>query len=203
MSYPFQLKKLPYEYTDLEPCISKSTLEFHHDKHLKAYTDNFNKAIETVTEVHNCSVEDILKNLTLIPENLRQGVINNGGGVFNHNFYFDGLTKEKNKKIPERLKCLLEENFSSVELFIEQLKKAALTYFGSGWAWLVQDKENGKLKIVTTRNQDTPLGENLNPLLNLDVWEHAYYIDYQNRRADYIEGYMNIIDWDVVDSRLK
>ena len=200
-NYPFQLKSLPYDYFQLEPFISKMTLEYHHDKHLQAYTDNLNKVLKEIPELQETSLIDILKNLNNIPENFKTGIINNGGGVFNHNFYFDQLSPSVDMDIPESLKTKLIKDFSSVENFIEELKKAALGCFGSGWAWLVEDNNNN-LQIITTKNQDTPFKDNLKPLLNLDVWEHAYYIDYQNRRAAYIDAFIHIINWDVVANRL-
>lgn len=200
-NYPFQLKSLPYDYLQLEPFISKMTLEYHHDKHLQAYTDNLNKVLKEVPELQETSLVDILTNLDNLPENFKTGIINNGGGVFNHNFYFDQLSSNVDMDIPENLKSKLIKDFSSVENFIEELKKAALGCFGSGWAWLVEDNNNN-LQIITTKNQDTPLKDNLKPLLNLDVWEHAYYIDYQNRRAAYIDAFMHVINWDVVANRL-
>lgn len=200
-NYPFQLKSLPYDYLQLEPFISKMTLEYHHDKHLQAYTDNLNKVLKEVPELQETSLVDILTTLDNLPENFKTGIINNGGGVFNHNFYFDQLSSNVDMDIPENLKSKLIKDFSSVENFIEELKKAALGCFGSGWAWLVEDNNNN-LQIITTKNQDTPLKDNLKPLLNLDVWEHAYYIDYQNRRAAYIDAFMHVINWDVVANRL-
>lgn len=200
-NYPFQLKSLPYDYLQLEPFISKMTLEYHHDKHLQAYTDNLNKVLKEVPELQETSLVDILTNLDNLPENFKTGIINNGGGVFNHNFYFDQLSSNVDMDIPENLKSKLIKDFSSVENFIEELKKAALGCFGSGWAWLVEDNNNN-LQIITTKNQDTPLKDNLKPLLNLDVWEHAYYIDYQNRRAAYIDAFIHVINWDVVANRL-
>lgn len=201
-NYPFQLKSLPYDYVDLEPFISKMTLEYHHDKHLQAYTDNLNKVLNEIPELQNTPLTDILKNISTIPEKFKSAVINNGGGVFNHNFYFDQLTSNIHMDIPDKLKLKIEKDFTSIDNFKIELKQAALACFGSGWAWLVEDKDEN-LKIITTKNQDTPLVDSLNPLLNLDVWEHAYYIDYQNKRADYIDSFMNIVNWNVVCDRLS
>lgn len=199
--YPFKLQPLNFDYSELEPCISKRTLEFHHDKHLLGYTNNLNKALENAPELQGHSLNYILSNLKKVPEDIRTAITNNGGGVFNHVFYFEALTKAETKEIPEKLKLKLEENFGSVDQFLEEFKKTALTHFGSGWAWLVLDKDNS-LKIVSTSNQETPLKNDLKPLLTIDVWEHAYYLDYQNLRGSYIDNFIKIIDWDVVANRL-
>ncbi|MFK4785186.1 superoxide dismutase [Fusobacterium sp. MFO224] len=199
--YPFKLEPLKFDYSELEPCISKRTLEFHHDKHLLGYTNNLNKALENTPELQELSLKYILSNLKKVPENIRTAVTNNGGGVFNHIFYFEALTKAETKEIPEKLKLKLEENFESVDKFLEKFKNTALSHFGSGWAWLVLDKDNS-LKIVSTSNQETPLKDDLKPLLTIDVWEHAYYLDYQNLRGSYIDNFIKIINWDVVANRL-
>ncbi|MGO2118914.1 MAG: superoxide dismutase [Fusobacterium sp.] len=199
--YPFQLQPLKFEYNDLEPYISKKTLEFHHDKHLLGYTNNLNKALEKSPELQTHSLKHILSNLEEIPENIKTTVINNGGGVFNHIFYFETLIKGGSEIIPEKLKLKLEESFTSVDEFLKKFKEAALTHFGSGWAWLVLDKDN-TLKIISTSNQETPLKYDLKPLLTIDVWEHAYYLDYQNLRGAYIDNFMKIINWEVVENRL-
>ncbi len=197
--YPFKLEALPFEYTDLEPVISKTTLEFHKDKHLNAYTNNLNAALEKASELHEMSLCDILKDLSKVPSEILGAVTNNGGGVFNHNFYFEALVEPNSKELGGALKDKIVEDFGSVEKFIEEFKAAAATVFGSGWAWLVL--KDGKLSIIKTANQDTPLKDGYRPLLTIDVWEHAYYLDYQNLRPSYIEKYMTIINWDKVAER--
>lgn len=199
MKYPFSLLELPYSYTDLEPAISQRTLEFHRDKHLNAYTNNLNAALEKAEILHNLEIEEILSNLDKVPADVLTAVTNNGGGVYNHNFYFQALTKPNSTELKGELKAKIEEDFGSVEKFVGEFKAAATTLFGSGWAWLVL--KDGKLQIIKTANQDTPLKDDYKPLLTIDVWEHAYYIDYQNLRPTYIEKYMTIVNWDLIEKR--
>ena len=197
--YPFSLRELPYEYTALEPVISKTTIEFHKDKHLNAYTNNLNDALSKAPELQNLELEEILSHLDKVPKDLLAPVTNNGGGVYNHNFYFEALTSPNTTELKGDLKDKIVEDFGSVENFIDEFKKAAATVFGSGWAWLVL--KDGKLEVIKTANQETPLKDGYVPLLTIDVWEHAYYIDYQNLRPTYIEKYMTIINWDLVAER--
>lgn len=199
--YPFKLRELPYDYTDLEPVISKKTLEFHRDKHLNAYTNNLNDALAKSEELQSLSLNEILSNLDKVPKDLLAPVTNNGGGVFNHNFYFEALTKPNSTELKGELKEKIEKDFGSVDKFITEFKQSATTLFGSGWAWLVL--KDGKLKIIKTTNQDTPLKDKYIPLLTIDVWEHAYYLDYQNLRPSYIEKYISIINWDIVAKRYE
>lgn len=199
-SYPFELTVLPYDYSGLEPSISKTTLEFHHDKHYQTYVNNLNTALNDSKELKRKSLEELLKSPQELPQDLAAAVINNGGGVFNHNFYFEALTSISSTAPSKRLADALDKTFGSFDAFFAEFKKAALAQFGSGWAWLIMD-ENEKLKIVRTANQDTPLKDGLKPLLTIDVWEHAYYLDYQNRRADYVDAYLKIINWDVISKR--
>ena len=202
LTYPIQLPELPYGYTELMPSISKTTLEFHHDKHLKAYIDNYNKAMADCPELHNKPLNDILSNLSTVPSSAQTAIRNNGGGVFNHFFYFDALTTPKTSKPSTTLMAMICEAFGSEEKFRAEFKAAALSQFGSGWAWLVMDA-NQKLSIIKTANQDTPLALGYTPLLTIDVWEHAYYLDYQNLRPNYIDAYFDIINWAVVENRLS
>lgn len=197
--YPFKLKELPYDYTCLEPVISKKTLEFHKDKHLNAYTNNLNDALAKSEELQSLSLNEILSNLDKIPKDLLAPVTNNGGGVFNHNFYFEALTKPNSTELKGELKEKIEKDFGSFDKFVSEFKQAAATLFGSGWAWLVL--KDGKLEIIKTVNQDTPLKDKYIPLLTIDVWEHAYYLDYQNLRPTYIEKYMTIVNWDIIAKR--
>ena len=199
-SYPFDLMVLPYDYSALQPSVSRTTLEFHHDKHHQTYVNNLNAALEGSKDFRKKNLEEILSNLDKLPRDIATAVTNNGGGVFNHNFYFEALTAPDSTAPSDKLKDALEKTFGSFENFLAEFKKAALAQFGSGWAWLVMD-DGSSLKIVRTANQDTPLKDGMKPLLTIDVWEHAYYLDYQNRRADYIDSYFKIVNWDIVSRR--
>ena len=189
-----QLPNLPYSYDALEPHIDARTMEIHHSKHHNAYVTNLNNAIAG-TEMENLSLEDLFKNMSKYPMPVR----NNGGGHYNHTLFWESLTPG-GKPMSEAFKIRLEATFGSVHAFREAFKDAALKRFGSGWAWLVLDNE--VLKVVSTPNQDAPISDGQKELLGLDVWEHAYYLNYQNRRADYIEAFWSIVDWQVVESRL-
>lgn len=202
LQYPVSLQDLPYGYQALNPSISESTLHYHHDKHLKTYIDNFNKAIENDSDLKSKPLTAILSNLDSVDKSIATAVRNNGGGVFNHYFYFDALTNSGTTKPSASLLDAINKAFGGEEGFRKEFKAAALSQFGSGWAWLVMD-ENKNLSIIKTANQDTPLELGLTPLLTIDVWEHAYYLDYQNRRADYIDAYFNIINWNVIESRFN
>ena len=199
-SYPFDLMVLPYDYSALQPSVSRTTLEFHHDKHHQTYVNNLNAALEGSKEFRKKSLEEILSSLDTLPADIAAAITNNGGGVFNHNFYFDALAPQGTTKPTKKFEDAVAAAFGSMENMLAEFKKAALAQFGSGWAWLVIDADTN-LKIVRTANQETPLKDGLKPLLTIDVWEHAYYLDYQNRRADYIDGYFKIINWDVVSKR--
>ncbi len=200
--YPITIEALPYNYDALSPSISKETLEFHHDKHLATYIKNYNDALKDYPTLQKESLITILSDLeNKVDPAIRTKVRNNGGGVYNHFFYFETLTSPKSSKPSDRMMKALEDEFNSYQEFCTEFKEAALGQFGSGWAWLVQDTD-GKLRIIKTANQDTPLEQNLTPLLTIDVWEHAYYLDYQNKRVDYIDKYFDIIDWSVVESRM-
>lgn len=199
-SFPFELMPLPFDYAALEPAISKTTVEFHHDKHHQTYVTNLNNALAENKALKNKSLEELLRAPDALPKEIATVVINNGGGVFNHNFYFEALTAPGSTEPSGKLKDALVKTFGSVDNFLAEFKKAALAQFGSGWAWLVVDADES-LSICRTANQDTPLKDGHKPLLTIDVWEHAYYLDYQNRRADYIDAYARIINWDVVSKR--
>lgn len=188
-----ELPKLNYEYNALEPYIDEETMTIHHSKHHKTYVDKYNAAIKG-TEFENTPVKEVLENLEKVPKEKRQAIINNGGGVWNHTFFWSIL--KKGTVIPEELKEILEKNFGSVEKFKEEFTNAALNQFGSGWAWLVKDGD--KLKVVKTPMQDSPISNGLKPVLAIDVWEHAYYLKYQNKRPDYVENFYNVINWDEV-----
>ena len=199
-SYPFDLMTLPYDYSGLEPSISKTTLEFHHDKHHQTYVSNLNTTLAGSREFQKKSLEEILGSPDKLPADIATAVTNNGGGVFNHNFYFEELAAPETTSPSRKLEDAVAAAFGSFENFLAEFRKAALAQFGSGWAWLVVDADTN-LRIVRTANQDTPLKDRLKPILTIDVWEHAYYLDYQNRRADYIDAFFKIINWDVVSKR--
>ena len=188
----FELPELPYAYNALEPIISKKTLEFHHDKHHAAYVNNLNNLIKG-TEFENADIIDIIMKST-------GGIFNNAAQVWNHTFYFDQFGKDSSKGPNSQLAEAINASFGSFDQFKEKFTTAAKTLFGSGWAWLVK-KTNGSLDIVQTSNAANPLTEGLIPILTCDVWEHAYYLDYQNKRPDYIANFWDIINWDIVSGR--
>lgn len=189
----FSLPKLPYAYDALEPFIDKATMEIHHDKHHQTYVNNLNVALEKYPELQNKKVEDLLKNIGSIPAEIRQAVINNGGGHANHTLFWELLTPEVASKPEDELATKINEVFGTFEDFKTKFTDAAIKRFGSGWAWLV--KSGDTLEVYNTANQESPLSEGKTPILTLDVWEHAYYLKYQNRRADYIEAWWNIVNW--------
>lgn len=188
-----ELVKLDYEYNALEPYIDEATMRIHHSKHHQAYVDKYNAAVKG-TALEGLGVEEVLKSLNNVPDNVKHAVINNGGGVWNHNLFWKLLKKDT--AMPEELKKAIEDSFGSFEKFKEEFTNASLTQFGSGWAWLVKD--GNQLKVVKTSNQDTPISQGLKPILALDVWEHAYYLKYQNRRPEYVENFFNVVNWDEV-----
>lgn len=193
--YPFELKPLPYEYNALEPHIDEATMKLHHDNHLKTYVDNLNDAISSYPEFHNWYLETFLCNLYSLPIDLRTKVRNNAGGVYNHNLFFSLLNSPNINSIPfGNLAEKIDKDFGSYENFKEQFKESALKQFGSGYTWLVIDR-NKNLKIINTSNQNTPLELNLYPVLLIDVWEHAYYLKYNNRRNEYINNFFSIINF--------
>ena len=194
----FELKPLPYAYDALEPYIDKETMMLHHDKHEKAYVDNLNKAIAKYPELYKKGIEGILKDLDSVPEDVRETVKNNAGGVYNHEFFWSIMSPEKDQTPSGELLKAINRDFESLENFKNKFKEAALGRFGSGWAWLVSDKD-GKLSIISTPNQDTPISKGLTPILGLDVWEHAYYLKYQNRRGDYIDNWWHVVNWKQVE----
>lgn len=190
----YQAKELPYAYDALEPYIDKETMILHHDKHYKAYVDKLNAALDKHPDLYSYSLSDLLKNVENLPKDISEAVINNGGGVYNHEFFFNIMTP--NSTNPSgKLNDAINRDFGSFDNFKSEFSKAALNVFGSGWAWLVSDLD-GKLSIITTSNQNTPLPQNLSPIIGLDVWEHAYYLKYKNERNKYIDNWFNVINWD-------
>lgn len=193
-TYPFVVRPLPYEYDALVPVLDEETLHFHHDKHYKTYVDNLNNALADYPELQRLSLEELLGGIDSLPAQVQTPVRNNGGGVYNHELYFDSMKNPVGQEPDGILAEAIDRDFGSYKQWKEQMKQAAVSKFGSGWAWLVTD-ENGKLSIVQTANQDVPDLKKYTPLLLVDVWEHAYYLQYQNRRADYVEGWFDLINW--------
>ncbi len=196
---PFTLPPLPYAYDALEPHIDAQTMHIHHDKHHAAYVANLNKAVAEFPEVGKKPVEDLLKDLNSVPEKIRTAVRNNGGGHYNHSLFWQMMKKDGGGEPTGDLAKAIDASFGNFSAFKENFSKAALGQFGSGWAWLVLDGD--ALKIEDTANQDTPLSAGKPPLLGLDVWEHAYYLKHQNKRADYIAAWWNVVNWDFVSER--
>ncbi|MGB3344745.1 MAG: superoxide dismutase [Aequorivita sp.] len=194
----FELPKLPYAFDALEPNIDAKTMEIHHGKHHQGYTDNLNKAIAG-TKLEGKSIEDILKNLDMSNNAVR----NNGGGYYNHNLFWEVMSPKGGGKPSGDLASAIDNAFGSFDAFKEKFSNAAKTRFGSGWAWLCVHK-GGKLEVCSTPNQDNPLMPNTGcegyPILGLDVWEHAYYLKYQNRRPDYVSAFWNVVNWDKVSA---
>ncbi len=197
----FELPALPYAYDALEPVIDADTMRFHHDKHHATYVANLNKALEAHPELFERSVEFLIAHLNHLPEDIKGAVRNNGGGTYNHTLFWEMMAPEGQTAFAGPVADKIKETFGSYEEFKKQFAAAAAGRFGSGWAWLVADGD--KLDIHSTANQDNPLTEGKRPLLCLDVWEHAYYLKYQNRRVDYINEWFRIINWDFVNEQYK
>lgn len=191
------LPDLPYPHDALEPYIDAQTMQIHHGKHHATYVNNLNAALEKYPELQNKSVEELLKDINSVPEDIRTAVRNNGGGHHNHSLFWRIMGPNKGGEPTGALADAINKAFGSFAAFKEEFTKAATTRFGSGWAWLVVDKD-GNLKVISTPNQDSPLMEGLTPILGLDVWEHAYYLKYQNRRPEYIENFWNVVNWAAV-----
>ncbi|MFB9859968.1 superoxide dismutase [Salinicoccus siamensis] len=190
----FELPELPYAYDALEPHIDKETMEIHHTKHHNTYVTKLNDAVKG-TDLESKSIEDIIKNLDSVPEDKKTAVRNNGGGHLNHSLFWELLTPET-KELSGELKEAIESKFGSVDKFKEEFEAAGAGRFGSGWAWLVVN--NGELEIVSTPNQDNPMTDGKTPILGVDVWEHAYYLKYQNKRPEYLKAFWNVVNWDKV-----
>ena len=197
----FTLPDLPYAYDALSPYIDELTMRTHHGKHFQGYTNKLNKAIEN-TEFKDSSITEILSSI----ESSSTAIRNNGGGYYNHKLFFESLSPEPKLKPEGKLMAAIETDFGSYEAFVDEFSKTAGSVFGSGWAWLIKD-ENGKLAIVGTANQDNPLMSFAEkqglPLMGIDVWEHAYYLNYQNKRGDYIEAFFSVLDWEYVENRFN
>lgn len=196
----FKLPELDYAYNALEPYIDEDTMKIHHTKHHQAYLNNLNKIIEG-TEWENYEIDYIIANIDKLPQNIRTGVRNNGGGYYNHMLFWKFMTPDSAKKPSGELLEKIEETFGSFEEFQKKFEEAGAGQFGSGWAWLVLDGKN--LQIVKTSNQDNPLTDGKKPILCVDVWEHAYYLKYQNKRGDYLKSFWNIVNWKEVEKKYK
>jgi superoxide dismutase, Fe-Mn family len=198
----YTLAALPYSYDALEPWIDTKTMELHHDKHQQAYIDGLNKALEKYPELQNKPLVELLCHLENVPEGIRTDVRNSGGGELNHSMFWLMMKKDGGGEPQGKIGEALKKKFGSFLLFKEEFDKAAKKRFGSGWAWLCLNKR-GDLEVSSTANQDTPFSEGLTPILGLDVWEHAYYLKYQNRRVDYIQAWWHVVNWDQVEENYR
>jgi Fe-Mn family superoxide dismutase len=196
----FSVPPLPYAYDALEPHIDKATMEFHHDKHHQAYVAQANAALEG-TDLADASVEEVLKNLSSLPSDKQTPVKNNAGGHYNHTLFWEIMSPDGGGEPEGELASAIDSAFGSFADFKTQLKEAGVKRFGSGWAWLLHDGSG--LAVVSTANQDSPISEGKTPLLGVDVWEHAYYLHYQNRRPDYIDAWWNVVNWPAVAQRFS
>lgn len=194
----FELSPLPYGYDALEPYIDAKTMEIHYTKHHQAYVNNLNAALDKHPELPTQTLDAILKNLNAMPEDIRTAARNNAGGHFNHTMFWNWMDAKAGGEPQSKAAAAIQTAFGDFAKFKEEFGKAATGRFGSGWAWLVKDSA-GKLSIVSTPNQDNPISDGLTPLLGLDVWEHAYYLKYQNRRPEYIEAWWNVVNWAEVE----
>lgn len=197
----FTLPELPYAYDALEPTIDKETMNIHHTKHHNTYVTGLNGALEDYPELQEKSLEDLIKDIDALPEAIRTAVRNHGGGHANHSLFWETLSPSGGGAPKGELAEKIDAAFGSFDAFKEKFEAAAATRFGSGWAWLVLD--NGEVKVTSTPNQDSPIMEGQTPLLGLDVWEHAYYLKYQNRRPEYAGAFWNVVDWDKVASNYE
>ena len=196
----YTLKPLPYAYNALEPYIDEPTMKLHHDKHHQTYVDKLNAAVEKHPALFEKEVLDLIKDLDKVPEDIRTAVKNHGGGVWNHNFFWNVMKKDTT--IHGEVAKAIDEKFGSFDKFKETFTNAALNQFGSGWAWLVVNKK-GELDIVATSNQDSPVSQGLHPIITIDVWEHSYYLRYFNKRNEYVAAFFNVINWDAVEKNYK
>jgi Fe-Mn family superoxide dismutase len=198
---PYSVPPLPYDFNALEPHIDEQTMRIHHDKHHGAYVNNLNAALEKHPELQSKSAEELIKAINTVPEDIRTAVRNNGGGHVNHTMFWEIMGPKKGGAPTGAIADAIKTSFGSFDSFKTQFADAGAKRFGSGWAWLLD--VGGKLTIESTANQDSPLMEGKRPLLGLDVWEHAYYLKYQNRRPDYITAWWNVVNWDAVNKRMK
>lgn len=195
----YQVEELAYDFDALEPFLDQKTMEIHHDKHYAGYVEKLNAALVDYPDLSDKSLDDLLSDLSAVPEAVRMAVKNSGGGVLNHAMFWKLLKKDS--MINGEIAQAINDKFGGFEEFKKQFSEASVKLFGSGWAWLVV--EAGELKIITTANQDSPLSLGLKPILGLDLWEHAYYLKYQNRRPEYIEAFFSVINWEQVNEYYK
>jgi superoxide dismutase, Fe-Mn family len=196
----FELPPLPYAYDALEPYIDTQTMQLHHDKHHAAYVNNLNAALQSHPQFASLSIEDLMRRLNEVPESARTAVRNNGGGHVNHTMFWQIMKPNGGGEPTGELTSAIQQAFGSFDAFKTQFNDAGVKRFGSGWAWLVID-QSGKLAVISTANQDSPLMEGLYPVMGNDVWEHAYYLKYQNRRPDYLNAWWNVVNWDEIARR--
>ncbi|MES2356975.1 MAG: superoxide dismutase [Gemmatimonadota bacterium] len=197
----FTLPALPYDFAALEPSIDARTMEIHHDKHHAGYVNNLNAALEKAPELQSRSLDDLLQHLDSIPESIRTAVRNNAGGHWNHSMFWEIMSPKGGGEPTGKLADAIKKSFGDFGTFQTQFADAAAKRFGSGWAWLVKD--GSKLTITSTPNQDTPVMEKKHPILGVDVWEHAYYLKYQNKRGDYVSAWWNVVNWPEVGRRFE
>ena len=198
---PHQLPPLPYAFNALEPHIDATTMQIHHDKHHAAYVNNLNAALEKHADLQGKHTEELIANLAKLPEDIRTAVRNNGGGHVNHEMFWQIMGPGKGGAPHGPIADAITSTFGSFDTFKEQMNKGGATRFGSGWVWLVES--HGKLSVESTANQDNPMSDGKKPIMGIDVWEHAYYLKYQNRRPDYLAAWWHVVDWDAVNRRLK
>ena len=198
----FQLPPLPYDYKALEPHIDAETMQFHHDKHHAAYVNNLNEALAKHPELKGRSAEDLLRNINTVPEDIRTKVRNNGGGHVNHTMFWEIMSPNGGGEPTGAIAQAITQTFGSFDKFKEQFNQAGSDRFGSGWVWLVRTQD-GNLQVMNTLNQDSPLMEGHYPIMGNDVWEHAYYLNYRNRRNDYLNAWWNVVNWDEINKRFQ
>lgn len=199
MQYPFEVQPLPYDYNALEPYLCEEILHFHHDKHYANYVVKLNEILKNYPNLQNMELDELLIKTDELPNEAKTAIRNNAGGVYNHELYFNCMNSPDSEIPTDKLALAINASFGSIEQFRAEFTTAAVNQFGSGYAWLILS--NGKLEIIGTPNQDTPISLTVKPLLCIDVWEHAYYLQYQNRRTDYIENWFNLINWSFVGAR--
>ncbi|HEU5369015.1 MAG TPA: superoxide dismutase [Ktedonobacterales bacterium] len=198
----FELPPLPYDYTALEPYIDEQTMHLHHDKHHQAYATNLNNALQGQSQFENLAIEDLMRRINEVPENIRTAVRNNGGGHVNHSMFWQIMKPNGGGEPSGALAQAITQAFGSFDQFKAAFNDAGTKRFGSGWAWLVQDN-TGKLQVISTANQDSPLMDGHFPIMGNDVWEHAYYLKYQNRRPEYLNAWWNVLNWDEITKRFE
>ena len=197
-----EVPPLPYDYAALEPYIDKETMHLHHDKHHQAYVTNLNAALEKAPELQKLSAEDLIKGLENVPEAIRSAVRNNGGGHVNHSMFWKIMAPNAGGEPTGAIADAIKQTFGDFNAFKEKFNEAGVKQFGSGWSWLVRD-QGGKLQVVSSANQDNPMSQGFYPIMGNDVWEHAYYLKYQNRRADYLKEWWNVVNWAEVNKRFQ